>query len=83
MRHNDLFTLAESRIHERLIAAQAGVYIDMLYALYGDSAYPIMECILSRHTQADGHLNALEILENNCMAAARETVEWVNADCYL
>jgi len=47
VRHNDLFTLAESELNARLMAMQEGIY-DQLFALYGDSAYPVMDCIFSQ-----------------------------------
>jgi hypothetical protein len=77
VRHNDLFTLGESRINPRMRDMQQGVF-DILYALYGDSAYPIYDCILSRHLGDD--LNEVLSLENECMSSVRESIEWVNAD---
>lgn len=77
MRHNDIFTLGESRINPRLKTMQEGLF-EILYSLYGDSAYPVYDCILSRHQGDD--LDELLVLENQCMSSVRESIEWVNAD---
>jgi hypothetical protein len=59
---------------------QTGLF-DRLFALYGDSAYPIMQCLLSRHElAAGGALTPNQITENDCMSSVRESIEWVNAD---
>jgi hypothetical protein len=78
VRHNDLWTLSHSSINERMQAMQTDLY-DFLYYLYGDSAYLVMNCILSRHCD-DDRLSELQVLENDCMSAVRETIEWVNND---
>lgn len=76
IRHNDLYTLANSDLNERLMAMQANVYTDM-YAMYGDSAYPNIDCIASRH---EAPLSPTEQVENLAMSSARESIEWVNND---
>lgn len=77
LRHNDLFTLAESDMNDRLDEMQEGVYNNK-YCLYGDSAYPVMSSITSRHSHPP--LSVIEVLENKCMSSVRESIEWVNDD---
>lgn len=80
VRHNDLYTLSESNINERLSALQEGVY-QQKYSLYGDSAYTNIECITSRHAATESlPLTNIEVLENTSMSSIRESIEHVHAD---
>ena len=74
VRHNDITALHESNINDKLVQLQLGRQHQWI--IYGDSAYVHV---------ADSHIAARhhnefnterEVLENRCLSACRECIEW-------
>jgi hypothetical protein len=79
IRHNDLWTLHESDIHNLWVTAQLGRPLQ--FYIYGDGIYPWLSHLFSRYKAAAGDaLDPLEVLENKCFSTCRETVEWEYRD---
>jgi hypothetical protein len=82
-RHNDLWTLRESRLADLLEELQQDEALK--YCTYGDSAYVVIRrlCLLARHTVYAGdtpQVRARKVLENACMSSCREVIEWDYGD---
>lgn len=77
LRHNDAFVLTLSKILVLLKAAQQHLPAHMQRVLYGDSAYPWMEHLRSRHNADAAHPRKAELDdEDKAMASVREYIEW-------
>jgi len=74
LRRNDLESLEESRVNEKLQNLQLGQ--ELQWVVCGDSAYVFVSDshILARHNNA--HNTPREILENRALSSCRETIEW-------
>jgi hypothetical protein len=81
---NDIGTLNLSNLNQELMLLQLDVMEareneeDMLYySLYGDSIFPLLNCIVSRHRQPLlGVRTPREEAENAAMRSLRVSVEW-------
>lgn len=74
-RHNDLYTMRVSDIHDRVVVCQAGR--PRVYRMYGDGIYPVLPGLTRRHRHND--LTPEEAAENAQMSKVRESVEWTFA----
>ena len=78
VRHNDLTSLHESKVNDLLVEVQIGQQYQ--WVIYGDSAYVHVadSHILARH---NNEVNTeRETLENRCLSACRECIEWNYGD---
>lgn len=78
VRHNDLVSLHDSNINNRLVQLQLGE--DLQWVIYGDSAYIHVpdSHILARH---HNELNTdRQTLENQSLSSCRECIEWDYGD---
>lgn len=78
VRHNDITSLHDSNINEKLVELQQGR--EHQWVIYGDSAYVHVpdSHILARHHNI---INTdRQNLENRCLSACRECIEWDYGD---
>lgn len=78
VRHNDMYTLFQSNINEKIANAQEGN--ELQYVVYGDSAYIV---VVNTHLKArhnNEHNTARQILENAKLSSCREVIEWDYGD---
>ena len=83
LRHNDLFVLNLSQSNQKLAAAQTtgGVPNPTQYKIYGDSIYPPMSNLLSRHDAHAAHPQKVQLdKEDRALSSVRECVEWEYAE---
>lgn len=78
VRHNDLVSLHDSHINERLVQMQLGE--ERQWVIYGDSAYVHVpdSHILARHNNEFN--TERQTLENQTLSACRECIEWDYGD---
>ena len=85
VRHNDLVSLHESQINDKLVQLQAGE--ELQWVIYGDSAYVHVDDshILARHHHGEDNTERpdnteRQKLENVALSACRECKEWDYGD---
>jgi hypothetical protein len=76
IRHNDLWTLRESKINEKIALLQTGS--PHQFMIYGDSIYPHRSHI--RHRFQNDPNTAMENAINKAMSSCRESIEWNYGD---
>jgi nuclease HARBI1 len=79
VRHNDLVSLHESEINNKLVQLQAGE--EHQWVIYGNSAYVHVDDshILARHHHGEDNTERQD-LENVALSACRECIEWDYGD---
>lgn len=78
VRHNDITSLQQSNINDKLVALQQGQLHQ--WVIYGDSAYvhvPDSHILARHHNEINSER---QTLENVCLSACRECIEWDYGD---
>jgi hypothetical protein len=76
-RHNDTFTLGESKIVEKI--AKLFTPGEPNFYIYGDSAYPYDTHLRSRHPEENP--SRRNSMENGVLSSCREVIEWDYGEC--